>query len=271
VPWHIIYDLFSLPRWLPHPRRGRALRARDFLHRDVARIVAARRARPSAKPDLLDLLLTARDPETGRSMTDTDVVTNLLTFIAAGHETTAVALTWTLWLLAKDQASQERLRNEATTVAGGEAIAGAQAERLVFGRQVLQEAMRLFPPAPGISREPRAAMQLAGMELTPQTRIHIPIYALHRHRRLWPYPDAFDPGRFAPDRVKARPRYAYIPFGGGPRVCMGASFAMLEATVVLATLLRTVRFQPVLGHKPKTVTRITLRPVGGLPLQVERC
>jgi cytochrome P450 len=269
IPWQIIYDLFSLPRWLPFPGRGRAMRARDFLHRDIARIVAAQRAQPSPKPDLLDLLLAARDPESGRSMTDMDVVTNLLTFIAAGHETTAVALTWTLWLLAKDQSVQEQVYEEAVAVAGDGPVAAAHVERLAFTRQVLQEAMRLFPPAPSMSREPKEPMQLGGMQLTRRSRVHIPIYALHRNLRLWSDPNTFNPDRFAPNQVKARPRYAYLPFGGGPRVCIGASFAMIEATVILATLARAVRFQPVAGYHPKTVTRITLRPAGGLPLRME--
>jgi cytochrome P450 len=269
IPWHIVYDLFSLPRWVPYPGRGRAERARDFLHRDIARIVAARRARPSPKPDLLDLLLAARDPEGGRSMTDMEVVTNLLTFITAGHETTAVALTWSLWLLAKDAFAQQRVRDEAVAVAGAGPVVAAHIEGLAFTRQVLEEAMRLFPPVPGISREPKEAMQLRGMQLTRRSRIHIPIYALHRNLRLWNDPNAFDPGRFAPDRVKARPRYAYMPFGGGPRVCIGASFAMIEATVILATLVRAIRFQPVARYQPRTVTRLTLRPAGGLPLRVE--
>jgi cytochrome P450 len=202
-------------------------------------------------------------------MTDTEVMTNLLTLITAGHETTAVALTWTLWLLAKDQAVQEQVRNEAVTVAGAAAITSAHIEVLSFTRQVLQEAMRLFPPAPGLSREPKAAMRLGGMDLTPQTRVHIPIYALHRNVRLWDHPNAFDPERFAPERAKARPRYAYLPFGGGPRVCIGASFAMIEAAVILATLVREFRFRPVAGHKPKPVARVTLRADRGMPLMIE--
>lgn len=269
IPWHVIYDILSLPQWLPFPGRGRALRARDFLHRDIARIVAARRAKPAAKPDLLDLLLAARDPEDGRSMNDSEVVTNLLTFIAAGHETTAVALTWTLWILAKDQSAQQQVHDEAVAVAGPGPVVAAHVEGLAFTRQVLQEAMRLFPPAPAMSRQPKQAMQLAGIQLTQGSRVHIPIYALHRHLRLWSEPNTFDPSRFAPAQVKARPRYAYLPFGGGPRVCIGASFAMIEATVILATLVRAVRFRPVADYRPKTVTRITLRPAGGLPLRLE--
>jgi cytochrome P450 len=165
IPWHVIYALFSLPPWLPFPKRGRAMRERDFLHRDIRRIVAARRAAPSAQPDLLDLLLAARDPETGRTMTDTEVMTNLLTFIIAGHETTSVALAWTLWLLAKDQAVQQRVVDEVTAVSGSAAIGGAHVEGLTFSRQVIQEAMRLFPPAPHADQpenpRPHSGLRLA--------------------------------------------------------------------------------------------------------------
>ncbi len=269
MPWHLIYTIFGLPEWLPYPRRRRALRARDFLHADVLRIVAQRRAAKAAQqPDLLDLLLAARDPETGRSMSADEVMKNLLTFITAGHETTAVALTWTLWLLAKDQSAQARVFDEVTAVAREDPISAAQVEKLSFCRQVIYEAMRLYPPAAAIARQPKAAMTLGGMQIGANSRVNIPVFALHRHARLWDHPNAFDPDRFAPDKVKARPRYAFLPFGGGPRVCIGASFAMIEAAVVLATLVRAFRFFPIAGHKPKPVARVTLRPAAGMPLRV---
>lgn len=268
IPWQIIYVLFSLPDWLPYPGRRRAYRARDFLRQDLLRIVAARRAAPSTHGDLLDSLLAARDPETGRSMSDQEAVNNLLTFIIAGHETTAVALSWTLWLLAKDQESQQRVFEEVVAVAADAPIIAPHIEQLSFCRQVIQEAMRLYPPAPGIGREAKTAFELGGRPIKAGTRIHIPVFALHRNVRLWKRPNAFDPDRFAAEPVKARSRYAYLPFGGGPRICIGAGFAMLEAAAILATLVRALRFAPVAGHKPKPVARVTLRPAGGMPLLV---
>jgi cytochrome P450 len=130
--------------------------------------------------------------------------------------------------------------------------------------------MRLFPPAPGIGRQPNHAMTLAGMQISVHTRVHIPIFALHRNVCLWDNPTAFDPDRFAADKVKARSRYAFLPFGSGPRICIGASFATIEAAVILAVLVRTFRFLPVAGHHPKPVARITLRPRGGMPLLIAR-
>jgi cytochrome P450 len=268
IPWHLIYTMFAVPEWMPFPNRSRAMRSRDFLHRDMRRIIEMRRAKPSPQPDLLDQLLAARDPETGRGMSDAEVVNNLLTFIAAGHETTAVALTWTLWLLAKDQASQQRVYDEVVTVVGAGPFAAAHVDRLVFCRQVISEAMRLYPAAPGAGRLPNQPMVLSGAPVSAQTRVHIPIFALHRNTRLWESPNAFDPDRFAADKVKARSRYAFLPFGGGPRVCIGASFATIEAAVILAVLVRVFRFLPVAGHKPKPVARVTLRPAGGMPLLV---
>jgi cytochrome P450 len=268
IPWQIIYVLFSLPEWLPYPGQRRAYQARDFLRRDLSRIVAARRAAPSAHADLLDALLAARDAETGRSMSDAEVVNNLLTFVIAGHETTAVALSWTLWLLAKDQDSQQRVFDEVAAVAADAPIAAAHFEQLSFCRQAIQEAMRLYPPAPGIGREARTAFELGGLSIAPGTRIHIPVFALHRNVRIWNNPNCFDPDRFTAEAVKARSRYAYLPFGAGPRICIGSGFAMLEAAAILATLVRAFRFTPVPGHKPKPLARVTLRPAGGMPLRV---
>ena len=268
IPWHIIYVMFSIPDWMPYPHRRRAMQARDFLHRDIRRIVESRRAIRSSQPDLLNLLLAARDHELGRSMSDDEIVTNLLTFITAGHETTAVALTWALWLLAKDQATQQRVFEEVRAVAGDQIIDATHIEGLSFCRQVIQETMRLFPPAPGIARISKDAMELGDMQIPARTRIHIPVFALHRNVGLWDNPNAFDPDRFSADRVKTRSRYAFLPFGGGPRVCIGAGFAMIEAAIILATVVRAFRFQTVGGHRPKPVAKLTLRPTGGMPLLI---
>ncbi len=268
IPWHIIYAQLSLPEWMPFPHRSRARRARDFLHREISRTVEARRGTNATPPDLLDLLLKARDPESGRTMTDEEVMKNLITFITAGHETTSVALTWTLWLLAKDQDAQQRVFDEATAVVGHGTIGPQEIDRLNFCRQVIQELMRLFPPVPAISRFAKTAMTLGDMQIAAGARVHIPIYALHRNTRLWQNPNAFDPDRFAPELAKTYSRYAFMPFGGGLRICIGASFAMIEATTILATLIRAFRFHPVPGHKPKPVARVTLRPQGGMPLLI---
>ncbi len=197
---------------------------------------------------------------------------NLITFITAGHETTSVALTWTLWLMAKDQDTQQRVADEVAAVAGtgknAQSIGPQQIDNLSVCRQVIQEAIRLFPPAPVLSRFAKTALTLGSIDIAAGARVHIPIYALHRNTRQWANPNAFDPDRFTPELAKTYSRYAFLPFGGGLRICIGASFAMIEATAILATLIRAFRFQPVPGHKPQPVARVTLRPKGGMPLLV---
>jgi cytochrome P450 len=218
--------------------------------------------------DLLDLLLAARDAETGRGMNEAELVANLLTFISAGHETTAVALTWTLWLLAKDEAIQRRVYDEVVAVIGHGPVEIAHIDALPLTRQAILEAMRLFPPVPMLSRIPKTAMQLGSLAITPRTWVGIPIFALHRNTLLWDNPHAFDPDRFAADQAKERSRYAHLPFGAGPRVCIGANFAMIEAVVIIATLVRAFRFQTIPGHKARPIARLTLRPAGGIPLLI---
>ena len=270
IPWQAILTLLSVPRWMPYPGRGRFLQSSRYLYREFGRIVAERRGRPTTSQDLLNLLLAARDPETGRAMTDAELATNLLTFIAAGHETTAVALTWSLWLISRNEAVQRQLLEEVTACAGNQTIGPAHVDRLVFTRQVIQEAMRLYPPAAVIMRQAKTDTALGDLPVSAGTYITIPIFALHRNSRLWENPATFDPERFAPDQVQTRSRYAYIPFGAGPRVCIGGAFALTESVVILATFVRKFRFSPVPGHKPHPVMRVSLRPRGGLPLFVQR-
>jgi len=212
--------------------------------------------------------MRARDPETGQTMNDEQLIDNLLTFYLAGHETTARALAWTLYLISQSPEWAAALEEEVARVTGGGPVEGAHLERLVLVQQVLKESMRLYPPVPLINRQCVAAARLDGVEVLPGATVVMPIYAMHRHAKRWEDPDAFDPARFAPERESKIPRYQYIPFGAGPRICIGMAFAMLEATAMLATLLREARFAPVPGHEPTPVARVTLQPGGGLPLQV---
>jgi cytochrome P450 len=266
--WLFLFAMLSLPKWLPFPGRRRAINARDYIHGEMIRIVAARRANPTSGTDLLDRLLAARSAGRGRSLTDAELVTNLLTFINAGHDTTAAALTWTLWLISRDGILQEQLFEEIRRVAREDPIEPAHIEGLEFCRQVVQEAMRLYPPAPTLLRQAKTTTLLGGHQINPKTQIVIPIFALHRHTKLWMNPNTFDPSRFARDQVKARSRYIYLPFGAGPRTCIGASFAMIETVAILAMLVRTFRFRPLMNYKPRPIARMSLRPLGGLPLMI---
>ncbi len=263
-----LFDILGLPDWVPRPARIMSGGSVSAMKRVADEAVEARRARgPEGVPDLLDLLIAGEDPETHRRMDTAELRDNLLTFIVAGHETTALTLAWSLYLCAYDQGVQDRARAEAQSVLNGRAATGEDVAALPYVRQIIDEALRLYPPAGIISRTAQAADTLCGREVRRGDTVIIPIYALHRNHLLWDDPDSFRPDRFA-DR-KAVPRYAYLPFGDGPRICIGASFALQEAVIILATLLSRFRFTPVAGRDPKPVMILTLRPEGGVWLEAE--
>ncbi|HEY5635737.1 MAG TPA: cytochrome P450 [Burkholderiales bacterium] len=267
--WPQLYALANLPRWLPQPGRLALLDTVRALRGAVAGVVRERRESGAAPDDLLQRLMQARDPDSGRAMNDEQLVDNLLTFYLAGHETTAKALTWTLYLLSRSPEWTAALAAEIATVTGGAPVAAAHVERLVRVQQVLKESMRLYPPVPLMTRQAAEDTTLGGIRVPRGTSVVMPIYAIHRHRRRWPEPDAFDPKRFSLAAESAMPRYQYLPFGAGPRICIGMAFAMVEATVMLATLLQQARFVPAGGAEPMPVARVTLVPRGGLRLRVE--
>lgn len=257
-----VLDLFGAPAFIPHPWKWAGYRAAGRMRRLAADVLAEKRAAGALSGDLASRLATARDPETGRTMEDARIVDNLVTLIAAGHETTALALTWTLSILAHLPDLQDALAAEAAAVGG----AGPDTvERLPLTRQVLMEAMRLFPPAPAIVRSVTAPVTVAGVALEPDDHVSVAVYPMHRRADLWPEPDGFDPARFAP-AAGERHRFAYLPFGGGPRICIGMGLAMMEATVILAALVQALRFQPAAGPRVRPVQKVTLRPAGGMPL-----
>ncbi|QFT91834.1 putative bifunctional P-450/NADPH-P450 reductase 2 [Roseovarius sp. THAF9] len=264
-----LLDVLGAPDWVPRP--GRLIFSRNAVG-DMRRIadeaIEARRQRgPEGVPDLLDLLMEGEDPKTKRQMNTAELRDNLLTFIVAGHETTALTLGWSLYLCAFDQDVQNRARAELRAVCGDGPVTGEHVEKLPFIRQIIDEALRLYPPAGMVSRTAMANDTLCGREIRKGDTVILPIYALHRHHMLWEDPDAFRPDRFA-DR-KSVERYAYLPFGDGPRICIGASFALQEAVIILGTLLNRFRFTPVAGRNPDPVMILTLRPEGGVWLEAE--
>ncbi|WP_299773562.1 cytochrome P450 [uncultured Tateyamaria sp.] len=263
-----LFDIMGAPDWVPRPGRmvqGTAMRDTKAI---ADRAIEARAARPhDGVPDLLDLLMAGEDPESGRKMTTAELRDNLLTFIVAGHETTALTLAWSMYLVAFDPAVQDRARAEAQSVLQGRAARGDDIQHLPFIRQIIDEALRLYPPAGMVSRTAMANDVLGGREIRKGDTCIIPIYAVHRSKLLWDNPDAFRPERFA-DR-KSVDRYTYLPFGDGPRICIGASFALQEAVIILATVLSRFKFVPVAGKNPDPVMILTLRPDGGVWLTAE--
>ena len=252
-PSYFLPDAWHAGREEPLTAEGRALAA------DILAMVRRRRKEPE-RGDLVDLLMTA-------GFDDELMADNLRGFMVAGHGTTALALTWALYLVAAHPPTAARIRAEADEVCGAGAVGPEQVQRLTFTRQVISAAMRLYPPAFLLSRVAQKDVELAGHKVKAGGRINIPIYAIHRHRKLWSDPDAFDPDRFAPGAA-APDRYSYLPFGAGPRICLGATFAMVEAVTVLATLVRAADFTLVPGHEVKLMSNVALYADGGMPLVV---
>lgn len=262
-----LLDIVGAPAWVPRLHRVFAgAGIRDM--KRVADQAIERRRKDGSKPvpDLLDLLLSGADPATGRMMSTAELRDNLLTFIVAGHETTALTLAWALYLCAFDPAVQSAARAEARMVLGDRAATVTDIPHLGLVRRIVDEALRLYPPAAFLSRTAQAEDSLCGREVLPGDTVILPIYALHRHHNCWTNPDAFDPSRFGGTRKVDR--FAYLPFGDGPRICIGASFALQEAVIILATLLARFQFDLVEGKAPLPVMILTLRPQGGVWLRV---
>lgn len=265
----------NLPEWVPTVGRLKARPALRYFHREIGRIVGERRAllardAAAAPDDLLTMLLTATDPDDGRPMDDAQVIDNVITFIGAGHETTANALCWTLYLLSEYPWADERIQEELARVLNGRLPEAEDVANLPYTRQVIEEALRLYPPAPFLGREAVDADELCGHPVKPGTQILVSPWIIQRHELLWDEPDLFDPERFAPGRREAIHRFAYFPFGAGPRICIGMAFAMQEAVLLLATMLQAYRFTVVDPSKIDPHSTITLRPRGGMKMRIAR-
>ena len=262
-------SLFNLPDWVPTWSTSRARPALAVFRSIVERLVAQRVADPDrAASDLLDRLMRSPLQTTGKVMTPAVVADNVLTFLAAGHETTGNALAWILYLLALDPDAEAAVTDEILAVVGERPRGNDAFDKLVFTRAVINEALRLYPPAPFMGREALGRDELAGHRIDKGTQILIAPWILHRHRRLWDDADAFRPERFMPPNDRDIARGAFIPFGLGPRICIGRGFALQEILVVLSTLLPVFRFRLVDPDAVVPQARITLRPQGGLPMIV---
>ena len=267
------FDVLGLPNWVPRLSRWKLRPMLRLFESAIDAIVSTRRRRIAEDPDsvprdILTLLLEARDPETGEGLSEVEVRANILTFIAAGHETTANSITWSLFLLSQSPEWRARVQAEADRELDGD-VEGL-AERLVETRAVIDEANRLYPPIAAISRAALAPDELAGEPIRVGTMVVIAPYVLHRHRALWADPDAFDPNRFLDGARERIDRFAYLPFGVGPRICIGATFALQEASIVVATVMRHFTLELAPGHAVWPVHRVTVRPSGGLPMIVRR-
>jgi cytochrome P450 len=232
----------NLPQWLPTPGQQRARRANAALHQLAAEILAAVRADPARDAPLVRALITAADPHTGQPLSDDDICHELVLFILAGHDTTSTTLTYSLWALGHHPAIQDRVFDEVSAL-GDRPLTPDDVPRLGHTVRVLHEALRLCPPGAGTPRLLNKDLAVDGYRLEAGTTAVVSFYAMHRDPKLWNDPLTFDPDRFLPERSKGRNRWQYLPFGGGPRSCIGDHFAMLEATLALATIIRAARIE----------------------------
>jgi len=258
------------PRSWPTPTNLRFRRALRQVDAILFAIIQERRGRQEDRGDFLSMLLETRDSETGAGMDDQQVRDEAMTIFLAGHETTANALSWTWDLLMRHPEIYERLAAETASALGGRSPTVADLPNLPYAGQVLKEAMRLYPPVWLIDRQVIHPLDLQGYHFPVGTLLVLSPYTLHRRPEYFPDPERFDPDRFAPGKEEALPRMAYIPFGDGPRVCLGNHFALLEGQLILATLAQRVRFVPLSTARVPLYPSVTLRPGGPIPARIER-
>ncbi len=246
--------------FLEKPSNPRLVQSANELGEVVDRIIRQRKLDFKDGGDLLSSMIMAHDIQTGAGMTDEQLRHQIMTLMLAGYETTASALSWTWYLLSQNPWAFERLRNEVRTVLDGRSPRYADIENLPFTRMVLNESMRLFPPAWTLGRKALGEDEIGGYYIAPGTVIAICIYTLHRHPGFWDQPDVFDPDRFLPENIAKRHKYAYMPFGAGPRQCIGNNFGLMEACLVIACIAQRfeLRLLPEIDVHPQAV--FVLRP-----------
>ncbi len=257
------------PAWLPTPMELRARRATHDLAEFVYGTIHERRASGEDKGDLLSMLLLAEDDE-GNRMTDKQAHDEILTMLLAGHDTTANTLNWTWYLLAQHPEIETTLHIELDNVLQGNLPTLADLRRLPYTLQVIKEAVRLYPPAYSVSREAIEDTVINGYAISKGSVCNLLIYGLHRDKTLWHDADVFRPERFAPENEADLPENAYLPFGNGPRICIGNSFAMMEAHLLLATIAQGYELSLAPGQSVEMQPLITLNPKGGLPMTIQR-
>jgi cytochrome P450 len=256
-------------RHVPVPAMIRVKRAVRELNEIVNRIILQRRAGGKDTGDLLSMLMAARD-EDGSGMTDRQLRDEILTFLLAGHETTAVSLSWTWYLLSQHPAVEQKLGEELNHVLGARIPQLEDLPRLPYTDKVVKESMRLYPPAWSLARTVAKEVEVDGYTLPVGSNVVMSPWILHRDPRFFEQPEEFNPDRWTAEAVQRLPKFAYFPFGGGPRLCIGASFAVMEANLLLATVARRFRLRLVPGHPVATLPSITLRPKHGMRMSLAR-
>ncbi|MGC4024578.1 MAG: cytochrome P450 [Mesorhizobium sp.] len=263
-------DLLRAPEWLPRVTRIRGCKTMAYFRKIVSdtmnlRVDRLKRDPKGAPEDFLTLLLRAEGPD---GLKREEIEDNIITFIGAGHETTARALGWTLFCLAEAPWEREPIEAEIDAVLAREPDPTKWLDAMPLTRAAFEEALRLYPPAPSINREPIEPETYKDLYIPPKAAVLVMPWTVHRHRKLWDKSDAFIPARFHPGNRDKIDRFQYLPFGAGPRVCIGAAFAMQEAIIALAVLMSRYRFDTVAETKPWPVQKLTTQPQGGIPMRV---
>lgn len=262
-----VADLLGLPGWVPRPAIWRGRFAVRGFEPVISRLMASRRDRSGERRDLLSRLMNSRDAETGLAMSDAEIRAQIATIFTAGHETTAMAVVWALYLLSMHPWADETMQSELRAVLAGGMASPGDLARLTYTRQVFEETMRLYPPVHTMARRAIADDLVAGHEVRAGTDVIVSPWLLHRHRKLWRDPERFDPERFSADNADQPDRFAYLPFGAGPRICIGQSFATMEGLLILSALTPRWRFEMLRPEEIEPVGLITLRPRAGLKVK----
>lgn len=265
-----IMSVIPVPLSVPTPANQTFQRALETLDEVVLGMIRERRQSAEEQDDLLGMLLAAQDADTGEGMSDRQVRDEAMTLFLAGHETSAAALTWLFYLLSQHVAVYDKLKDEVAQVLQGRAVTLDDLPQLSYTRMVIDETLRLYPPAWMIGRYALRDDMLPGnpVAIPAGTNVSVSPYVTHRHSQFWDNPEGFEPERFSPERAKGRHRYAYFPFAGGPRQCIGNTFALMEMTIIVATLVQHLNLELVSGQTVIPDPGITMRPKGGLLMRL---
>ncbi len=264
-----IRDPFRPPQWFPTPMNISEKRAIKVLDGIMMRIIESRRKSGEDHPDLMGMLMAAQDEDTGERMTDKQLRDEAMTIFLAGHETTALALTWLWYCLHNNPEEEKKVREEAKRVLNGRTPVAEDLHKLEYTRMVIDESLRLYPPAWMVGRRALAADKLGDYDVPKDFNVLIPSFIVHRDPRWWDEPEKFDPTRFTKEKVKNRHKFAYFPFGGGQRLCVGNNFAIMEMQLAVAMLVQKFSFRKIDDTDPGLDPLITLRPKRKVMMEVE--
>jgi cytochrome P450 len=261
-----------MPLWMPTSDNRTIRDSLRFFHGMISALIAEHRQSTSERPTLLAALLSATDSEDGTRLSDQEAMDEALTMLLAGSDTTAAALSWSAYLLAKYPDIQNQLRSDVNRITGGGSLTAEHAGVLRLAERVFKESLRLYPPAIAIARQAAEPVVIGGVEVPRGALVFVIVYSIHHDPRWFPAPEVFDPHRFGPPSESAIPEHAYLPFGLGPRACIGRRFAMMEGPLVLADMVRRFEFRLIESlAEPELETQLSLHPRNGLRLEFKRC